>query len=102
MYSVHDLAVNRMTIAVDRTINSMKRDQHKQIRKWIFIGVEHRLRGGYSEALWCTSFERNYYRFISKEYISIRTRLIGETKNKATKTYAQSGQYHTITKSRDS
>jgi len=33
--------------------------------------------------------------FISKEYISIGTRPLGETQSKAMRTYVRSGQYHT-------
>ena len=39
---------------------------------------------------------------ISKEYIFIDMRSFGETKSKAKRTYAQSGQYHTILESRES
>ena len=37
---------------------------------------------------------RNDHEFISKEYISIDMRPFGEAKSKATRAYAQSGQYH--------
>ena len=40
--------------------------------------------------------------FISKKYISIGMRSFGEAKNKVTRAYVQSGQYHTIVESRDS
>ena len=40
--------------------------------------------------------------FINKEYIFIGTRSFGQTKNKDMRAYAQSGQYHTIVKIRDS
>ena len=39
---------------------------------------------------------------MSKEYISIGMRPFGETQSKATRAYAQSGQYHIIVESRDS
>ena len=42
------------------------------------------------------------HRFISKKYISIGMRLFREAQSKATRAYAQSGQYHTIVESRDS
>ena len=44
----------------------------------------------------------NNHGFISKEYISIGTRLFGETQSKSMRGYAQSGQYHIIVESRDS
>ena len=44
----------------------------------------------------------NDHGFISKEYISIGMRPFGETKSKAMRAYAQSGQYHTIVEVRDS
>ena len=41
--------------------------------------------------------------FIIKEYsISISTRPFGEAQSKATRAYAQSGQYHAIVETRDS
>ena len=44
----------------------------------------------------------NDHGFISKEYISNGMRPFGEAQSKAVRAYAQSGQYHTIVKVRDS
>ena len=44
----------------------------------------------------------NDHGFISKEYISIGMRPFGEAQSKAIRTYAQSGQYHTIVEVRGS
>ena len=40
--------------------------------------------------------------FINKEYISNGMRLVGETKTKATRAYAQRGLYHTTVEVSDS
>ena len=40
--------------------------------------------------------QENDHEFISKEYISIGTKPLRETKSKAMRAYAQSRQYHTI------
>ena len=45
---------------------------------------------------------RNDHGFISKENISLGMRPFGDTKSKATRAYAQSGQYHTIVEVRGS
>ena len=39
--------------------------------------------------------------FISEEHISIQMRSFRKSKNKVTRAYTQSGQYHTIVKTRD-
>ena len=43
----------------------------------------------------------NDHEFINKKYISIAMRPFGDAQSKVTRAYAQSGQYHTITKGRD-